>query len=85
MVEELIRESNLPNWATLALFMAISFLAGFVLEWISILLIFIPVFIPVITHMGYDPVLVLRVVPDHYSNQLPYAANGTCDFLLERH
>ena len=56
LVEELIRESNLPNWATLALFMAISFLAGFVLEWISILLIFIPVFIPVITHMGYDPV-----------------------------
>ena len=36
------------------------------------------------TH-GLRPGLVLRVVPDHYSNQLPYAANGTCDFLLERH
>ena len=44
LVEDLIRTANLPNWATLALFMLISFLAGFVLEWISILLIFIPVF-----------------------------------------
>ena len=56
LVEELIRESNLPNWGILTLFLAISFLAGFVLEWISILLIFIPVFIPVIKSLGYDPV-----------------------------
>ncbi len=56
LVEDLIRTANLPNWATLTLFMLISFLAGFVLEWISILLIFIPVFVPVITNMGYDPV-----------------------------
>ena len=56
LVEELIRDSNLPSWGILALFMLISFLAGFVLEWISILLIFIPVFVPVITNLGYDPV-----------------------------
>ncbi len=56
LVEELIEQANLPNWATLSLFLMISFIAGFVLEWISILLIFIPVFIPIINHMGYDPV-----------------------------
>ena len=56
IVEDLIRDANLSNWATLALFLTISFVAGFVLEWISILLIFIPVFVPVIKHLGFDPV-----------------------------
>ena len=41
---------------TLGLFLGVSFLAGFILEWISILLIFIPVFIPIVKSMGFDPV-----------------------------
>ena len=56
LVQDIIQGSQLPNWATLAVFLAISFIAGFVLEWISILLIFIPVFVPVVKAMGYDPV-----------------------------
>lgn len=56
LVQDIIQSSQLPNWATLAVFLAISFIAGFVLEWISILLIFIPVFVPVVKAMGYDPV-----------------------------
>ncbi|MBJ78237.1 MAG: TRAP transporter large permease subunit [Pseudomonadales bacterium] len=56
LTEELIRSSSLPSWATLALFLGISFVAGFVLEWISILLIFIPVFLPIVKSLGYDPV-----------------------------
>ena len=40
----------------MALFLGISFVAGFVLEWISILLIFIPVFLPIVKSLGYDPV-----------------------------
>lgn len=53
---ELIASSNLSPWATLAVFLVIVFVAGFALEWISILLIFLPVFIPVITQLGFDPV-----------------------------
>lgn len=56
LTTELIKSSHLSPWATLALFLGISFLAGFVLEWISILLIFIPVFIPVVNALGFDPV-----------------------------
>ena len=33
-----------------------SFIAGFFLDWISMLLIFIPVFIPIVKGMGFDPV-----------------------------
>ena len=56
LTSDLIEAANLSPWATLALFLAIVFLAGFALEWISILLIFLPVFIPVVIQMGFDPV-----------------------------
>jgi tripartite ATP-independent transporter DctM subunit len=56
VAEELIASAQLTPWLTLALFLSICFLAGFVLDWISVLLIFIPVFIPIVKTMGFDPV-----------------------------
>ena len=56
LTEDLINAFNLNRWMTLALFLGISFIAGFVLEWISILLIFMPVFIPIVKSLGFDPV-----------------------------
>ncbi|MCC1482788.1 TRAP transporter large permease [Roseibaca sp. Y0-43] len=53
---ELIAAADLSPWAALAVFLLIVFIAGFALEWISILLIFLPVFIPVVTQLGFDPV-----------------------------
>jgi TRAP-type mannitol/chloroaromatic compound transport system permease large subunit len=40
----------------LAAFLLVSFIAGFFLDWISVLLIFIPVFIPLVNAFGFDPV-----------------------------
>jgi tripartite ATP-independent transporter DctM subunit len=54
--EQLIAIANLGPWLTLALFLLICFAAGFVLDWISILLIFIPVFMPIVNKLGFDPV-----------------------------
>jgi tripartite ATP-independent transporter DctM subunit len=54
--ERLIAEANLTPWLTLGAFLGICFLAGFILDWISILLIFIPVFMPIVNKMGFDPV-----------------------------
>ncbi|GAB5470587.1 MAG: TRAP transporter large permease subunit [Rhodospirillales bacterium] len=56
LTEGLIAAADLAPWWTLILFLLLSFIAGFVLEWISILLIFIPVFIPIVNAMGFDPV-----------------------------
>lgn len=56
VAEELIRTAQLSPWATMAVFLGICFLAGFVLDWISVLLIFIPVFMPIVKTMGFDPV-----------------------------
>ena len=54
--ERLIAAADLGPWLTLFLFLFICFLAGFILDWISILLIFIPVFMPIVNKMGFDPV-----------------------------
>jgi tripartite ATP-independent transporter DctM subunit len=55
-IERLIGEANLGPWLTLGAFLFVCFLAGFILDWISILLIFIPAFMPIVTKMGFDPV-----------------------------
>jgi len=40
----------------LILFLFIAFASGFVLDWASILLIFIPIFSPIINKLGFDPI-----------------------------
>jgi len=47
---------NLTPWMLLLCVLALAFILGFFLEWISILLIFIPIFTPVLMQMGFDPV-----------------------------
>jgi tripartite ATP-independent transporter DctM subunit len=47
---------DLKAWALLALLLGMVFLAGFVLDWISILLIFIPIFMPLVKAAGFNPV-----------------------------
>ena len=56
LTERLITEAHLAPWITIALFLFVCFIAGFFLDWISVLLIFIPVFIPIVKTMGFDPV-----------------------------
>ncbi|MDP4796407.1 MAG: TRAP transporter large permease subunit, partial [Rhodospirillales bacterium] len=70
LTTELINATHFSPWVTLAMFLGISFLAGFILEWISILLIFVPVFIPIVKVLGFDPawfcILFLIVIQTSY-------------------
>ena len=52
----LIDTLSLGPWALLSLLLFILFIAGFFLDWISIVLIFIPIFIPLVKLAGFDPV-----------------------------
>jgi tripartite ATP-independent transporter DctM subunit len=52
----LINQMQLTPWMLLALMMLIIFIAGFFLDWISIVLIFVPLFTPLIKAAGFDPV-----------------------------
>lgn len=52
----LINKLQLTPWMLLALMMTIIFIAGFFLDWISIVLIFLPLFTPLVKAAGFDPV-----------------------------
>jgi tripartite ATP-independent transporter DctM subunit len=52
----LIQDMQLSPWMLLFLMLFIIFLAGFFLDWISVVLIFIPIFTPLIKAAGFDPI-----------------------------
>ncbi len=70
VMKNVIAALNLSPWLLLFTFLGIIFLAGFFLEWISIILIFIPIFAPIIVLLGFNPVwfciLVLIMIQTSY-------------------
>jgi tripartite ATP-independent transporter DctM subunit len=52
----LIAKMALSPWMLLGLMMLIIFIAGFFLDWISIVLIFVPLFTPLVIQAGFNPV-----------------------------
>ena len=55
-LQQLLAQADLGAWGTLALILAITFLAGLVLDLISIMLILVPLAMPIIVDLGFDPV-----------------------------
>lgn len=53
---QMIADMSLTPWMLLALLLAIIFISGFFLDWISIVLIFVPIFTPLVKTAGFDPV-----------------------------
>ncbi len=51
-----IDQLQMGPWGLVFLLLAILFIAGFFLDWISIVLIFLPIFTPLVTAAGFDPV-----------------------------
>lgn len=56
LANSLISRMDLGPHGLLALLLGIVFLAGFFLDWISIVLIFLPIFTPLVTGAGFDAV-----------------------------
>jgi tripartite ATP-independent transporter DctM subunit len=54
--ERMLSALNMGPWAVLAFFLFVVYLAGFLLDWASILLIFVPIFSPIIEKLGFDPI-----------------------------
>ncbi len=54
--ERILSALQLRPWAVLVLFLLIIYLAGFILDWASILLVFVPIFSPIISKLGFDPI-----------------------------
>jgi len=69
-MREILQDLDLSGWNLLLLFLGIVFIAGFFLEWISIILIFIPIFMPFVILEGFNPVwfcmLILIMIQTSY-------------------
>jgi tripartite ATP-independent transporter DctM subunit len=70
LMREIITTLDVGYWGLLGIFLGLIFIAGFFLEWISILLIFLPIFMPFVLAAGMDPVwfcmLVLIMIQTSY-------------------
>ena len=54
--QQMLDAANLTGWPTLILILFLTFVAGFVLDLISIILIIVPIAIPLMKIFGFDPV-----------------------------
>ncbi|SMF53754.1 TRAP transporter, DctM subunit [Tistlia consotensis] len=70
VMTDLLNSVNLGPWGMIFLFLGMVFIAGFFLEWISILLIFVPLFMPFVNSAGFDPLwfsmLILIMIQTSY-------------------
>ncbi|MEW6622851.1 MAG: TRAP transporter large permease subunit [Bacillota bacterium] len=70
LLESIMLGWNVGPWGLLIIFMFIIFIAGFLLDWISVLLIFVPVFTPIVVKLGFNPiwfsVLVIMMIQTSY-------------------
>lgn len=55
VIENFVLGLNLPTWGFIWLSMLIIFLLGWPLEWTEIIIIFIPLFLPLLPHFQVDP------------------------------
>jgi tripartite ATP-independent transporter DctM subunit len=56
LVNQMVSAFDLGPMGMIALFLSIIFLLGFILDWISVVLVTIPIFDPLIRQAGVDPV-----------------------------
>src|SRR3546814_17396338 len=56
MIGEFMEEMNFSPYVLILILMTLVFFAGMVLDWISLVLIFVPIFTPLIKAAGIDPV-----------------------------
>ena len=57
LIEQWVLSMNLTPLQFMLLSQAIIFILGWPLEWTEIIVIFVPIFLPLLTHFGIDPIL----------------------------
>ncbi|MDG1868214.1 MAG: TRAP transporter large permease subunit [Yoonia sp.] len=70
LVRDTVATIGYGNVGIIVFFLTVVFFAGFVLDWVSIVLIFIPIFAPIVKSAGIDPIwfamMVLVVIQTSY-------------------
>ena len=83
VVEQFILSLNMSPTQFLILTQAIIFLLGWPLEWTEIIIIFVPIFLPLLDDFGIDPDLLRHPGGAEHANRLQYAAGGDGGLLPE--
>lgn len=55
-MRDLLTAADLSAWSTLLLILFLAFLAGFALDLVSVILVLVPIAMPVVRALGFDPV-----------------------------
>lgn len=55
-VRTLLTDLSITGWGAIATILAVAFVAGFMLDVISVVLIMIPISMPIVTGYGFDPI-----------------------------
>jgi tripartite ATP-independent transporter DctM subunit len=55
-IQTLLNDLGIPAWGVIALILLLTFVAGFVLDLISVVLIVIPIAMPLVLNLGFDPI-----------------------------
>ncbi|VEB22975.1 TRAP transporter large permease [Avibacterium volantium] len=55
-VESMLISSGLPPLGIILIMMAILFILGLFLDWIGIAMLTMPIFVPIVQNLGYDPI-----------------------------
>ncbi|MEM7696339.1 MAG: TRAP transporter large permease subunit [Pseudomonadota bacterium] len=56
LVEQLVVTSGLSDWGILFVLILIVFIAGFILDWVSVVLITLPIFLPILAGANIDTI-----------------------------
>ncbi len=56
LVQGLVSTLDLPSWGVVGVLLLLVFVAGFILDWVSVVLITLPIFLPILAGQGIDPI-----------------------------
>jgi tripartite ATP-independent transporter DctM subunit len=62
IIEQFVLELPVSRWVILALMMFIIFILGLLIDWIGILFITIPIFLPIATKLGFNPLWFVELI-----------------------
>jgi tripartite ATP-independent transporter DctM subunit len=62
IVDQFIGDLGLGPWGTFLIMMVVVFLLGMILDWLGIVLICLPVFLPIVISFGFDPMWFVMMV-----------------------
>ena len=83
VIEHWVLGMNLQPWQFLVMVQMIIFVLGWPLEWSEILIIFVPIFLPMLDAFGVNPIFFRDACRTQPSNILSYTSYGYVGILFE--